>query len=60
MGGRHHMLLKLTADLQVPGGSLRHVGEDAATSAAMDLANLTWLYPYFRNVLIDARKLNLS
>jgi 3-hydroxyisobutyrate dehydrogenase-like beta-hydroxyacid dehydrogenase len=44
MGGRREVLKKYDAELQVLGGNVRHVGEKAATSSAMDLATLTWLY----------------
>jgi 3-hydroxyisobutyrate dehydrogenase-like beta-hydroxyacid dehydrogenase len=44
LGGNGTALTRVEDDLKILGGNLRHLGESAAASCAMDLATLTWLY----------------
>jgi 3-hydroxyisobutyrate dehydrogenase-like beta-hydroxyacid dehydrogenase len=44
MGGDSVAYKKAEDDLKILGGNLKHLGEKAASSCAMDLATLTWLY----------------
>jgi 3-hydroxyisobutyrate dehydrogenase-like beta-hydroxyacid dehydrogenase len=44
LGGNSIAFKNVADDLKTLGGNLKHLGESAASSCAMDLATLTWLY----------------
>ncbi len=44
MSGTWNAFLENKSSLDVLGGNIKHLGEKAAASSAMDLATLTWLY----------------
>lgn len=55
MGGDSFTMKQYDAELRVLGGNLRHLGEAAAASSAMDLATLTWLYGSFMGVMYGVK-----
>ena len=55
LGGKSTTFEKVHEDLKVLGGNLRHLGEKASASSAMDLAALTWLYGSYVGLIYGIR-----